>query len=155
MNASRDKWDRRFIEMAQMVATWSKDPSTRCAAVIVDPDRRVISVGFNGFPRHVEDAADRLLDRETKLRLTLHAEENAIAFAHRDLSGCTIYTTHHPCALCAARIIQNGLAVVVHGTDASYEQRWAADIELARQAFDEAGVSVLRVIDIRQEGVAP
>ena len=60
------KWDERFIELARLVAAWSKDPSTKVGAVIVRPDRTVASVGFNGFARGVDDTEERLNDRALK-----------------------------------------------------------------------------------------
>ena len=93
------KWDYRFLDLAAVVASWSKDGSTKVGAVITDPDHRVVSLGFNGFPRGLDDVD---LPREEKLRRTLHAEENALLFASRPLDGCSIFVTHPPCARCAA-----------------------------------------------------
>jgi len=75
------KWDSRFMDLARLVASWSKDPSTQVGAVIVDQDKRIVSTGFNGFPRCVNDSP---VDREVKLLRTIHAEENALLFARRD-----------------------------------------------------------------------
>lgn len=138
-----DKWDARFLSLAALVGSWSKDPSTKVGAVIVDHTRRVVSVGFNGFAAGVADTEERYA-RETKLRMILHAEENAITFARQDLTGCTIYTTPLlPCAHCAARIIQSGIARVVspHMSESSPAyQRWRADFQLAQQQYKEAMV---------------
>lgn len=135
------KWDRRFLDMAQLIASWSKDPSTQVGAIIVDPRHRVVSHGFNGFPRAVTDLA---VDRDEKLRRTIHAEENALLFAHRPVEGCTVYLTHPPCARCAAKLIQSGIARVVHPQpDAGFAERWAADMTSALAMFSEAGVEVL------------
>ena len=49
------KWDKRFLELAKLVGSWSKDPSTKVGAVIVDCNNRIISVGYNGFPKGVKD----------------------------------------------------------------------------------------------------
>ena len=100
--ALSEKWDRRFIELAQHIATWSKDPSSKVAAVIVDEYRRVVSVGFNGFPAGVSDEE---VPRERKLLRVVHAEVNALAFATAPVRGCTIYVTHPCCANCAAILI--------------------------------------------------
>ena len=85
------KWDRRFLEMARLVSSWSKDPSTKVGSVVVRHDKTVASVGFNGFPRGVADTEARLLDRSEKLDLIVHAEINALSVAHESLSGCTLY----------------------------------------------------------------
>lgn len=69
-----NKWDHRFAGLVTLVASWSKDPSSQVGAAIVDAKNRVVSLGFNGFPRAVADAP---VDRDEKLRRTIHAEENA------------------------------------------------------------------------------
>ena len=95
------KWDQRFIEMAQLVASWSKDPSTQAGAVITN-GKSVVSLGFNGFPAGTDDSPEMYTNRERKYRRVIHAEKNAMAFARCHLTGCTIYVTHAPCSPCAA-----------------------------------------------------
>src|SRR3990172_2103187 len=85
--APLDAWDSRFLRLAEFVAQWSKDPNTKVGAVIVDGTHRIVSLGFNGFPRGVDDD-ERLRNRELKLKLMVHAEMNAILFAGRALDGC-------------------------------------------------------------------
>ena len=75
-------WDRRFLEMAALVSTWSKDPSTKVGAVITR-GKFVVSLGFNGHPAGVEDSDARLHDREMKYRTIIHAELNAILSARQ------------------------------------------------------------------------
>lgn len=134
------KWDERFTDMAHLVASWSKDPSTRVGAVIVDRANRVISVGFNGFARGVDDS---LIPRDRKLMRTIHAEDNAILFANRDLHGCTAYVTHHPCAGCAAKLIQVGIARVV--VSQMIHDKWADHVAEAQMMFQESGVEVVHL----------
>jgi dCMP deaminase len=74
------------LGMAVHVAKLSKDPSTKVGAVILDSKRRIVSGGYNGFPRGVEDSDERLNNRETKLRMTIHAERNALSFATAQLT---------------------------------------------------------------------
>lgn len=108
------KWDRRFLDMAAFVATWSKDPSTQVGAVIVRPDRTIASVGYNGFPRGVSDDDARYADRSLKYPMIVHAEMNAILSAKEPLLGYAIYVTPlAPCATCAGAIIQSGIKRVV------------------------------------------
>lgn len=133
------KWHYRHMDAAQLVASWSKDPSTKVGARIVDAQHRVISEGFNGPPRGVTD--DPSISRETKLRRTIHAEKNAILFARRDLTGTTLYVTHFPCAQCAALIVQAGIMeVVTHSPTPEFFERWRNDIEEAERIFKDAGV---------------
>ncbi len=136
-----DKWDHRFLELARLVSTWSKDPSTKVGAVIADDKNRIVSLGFNGFARSVQDLSERLNDRETKYKMVLHAEENALLFANRDLAGCTIYTYPlMPCAACMSRIIQKGIARAV--SLESDNPRWQEHFILSKQLAEEAGIEV-------------
>lgn len=127
-----------------MIASWSKDPSTKCGAVIVDKNRRIISTGYNGFPQGIVDYQARLTNRDIKLRLTIHAEQNAILFAKQELKNCTIYVTGHPCAHCAASIIQSGIRTVITAKQPDLEKRWAEDMKLAKEIFTEAGVELIQ-----------
>lgn len=136
------RWDLRFIEMAALVASWSKDPSTKVGAVITNDKNHVISLGFNGFPRGVEDRLD--VSRETKLARTIHAEPNAILHAKQDLAGCSIYVTRPPCSNCAALIIQSGISRVVYeAPDPAFLVRWKDSISESIQMFEEARITVV------------
>lgn len=135
------KWDARMLGLVNLVATWSKDPSTGVGAAIVDTKNRVVSLGFNGFPRAIYDDEAVLANREEKLRRTIHAEENALLFAGRSVEDCTIYLTHPPCARCAAKLIQAGIARVVAQTPPDgFGERWAEDMRSAVAMFEESGV---------------
>lgn len=141
LNTSRLKdW---AMGMAEHVSLLSKDPSTKVGAVIFDERRRLVSAGYNGFARGVADSQARLHDRETKYKLTLHAEKNAIMFATAPLHGCTLVVTHPCCSQCAALVIQSGISHVLwRAPVASFRERWAADLKLTREQFGEAGVTV-------------
>lgn len=139
---SISKWDCRFMAMAKLIASWSKDPSTKVGAVIVDDKHRVVSVGFNGLPHGVSDNSERLNDRETKLRMVIHAEENALLFANRSVSGCTAYVWPLlPCARCASKLIQAGIRRVVG--PANGREHWREENEIAVGLMKEAGISVV------------
>ena len=134
------------LGMATHTAQLSKDPSTKVGAVIFDPKRRIVSAGYNGFARGVEDTTKRLEDRNVKYRLVMHAEKNAIMFATAPLDGCTIVVTHHCCAQCAAIIIQSGIKHVIWPKpDRAFVDRWFEDMNLAKEQFAEAGVTVEEV----------
>lgn len=135
------KWAQRFFQMAELVGSWSKDPSTQVGAVITQGNR-VVSLGFNGYPHGVSDRADTD-DREMKYAKTIHAEENAILFAKRDLANCEIWVTHFPCPNCAAKIIQTGITMVhcpIQTED--FLSRWGEKITISESMFEEAGVQV-------------
>lgn len=136
------KWDYRFLELAKTIAQWSKDPSTQVGAVIVDDINRIAGVGYNGFPRYVNDDPEKYENRETKLRRIVHAEANAILNraslpSHYD----TIYTYPlMPCPHCAGLIIQAGIQRVV--SLRTMPERWKKDMEESIQLFKEAHVSI-------------
>jgi dCMP deaminase len=106
-------WDKRFLELADHVAQWSKDPRTKVGAVIVDEKKRVVSVGYNGFPRGVDDDDARYEDRQTKHLFVAHAERNALDNAPLQVDECTLYVPLVPCNECAKSIIQKGIQRVV------------------------------------------
>lgn len=134
-------WDRRFLEMAALVATWSKDPSTQVGAVI-SRGKFVVSLGFNGHPAGIEDSITRLNDRETKYRTIIHAEMNAILSARQPVEGCTLYVVPFmPCSNCGAVIVQSGIKRVV--TYHNDNERWAESFEITRSIFAEAGVELV------------
>lgn len=132
------------LDMAKHVSKLSKDPSTKVGAIIFDEKRRLVSAGYNGFARGVQDSPARLHDRETKLKLTLHAEKNAILFATAPLEGCTLVVTHPCCAQCAAQSIQAGIRHVVWPKPSrDFMSRWADDYAYSLAQFREAGVEVV------------
>jgi dCMP deaminase len=137
---SSSRWDQRFLDLAEMVGKWSKDPSTKVGAVIVRPDRTVASLGYNGFPRGVDDV---YLSREHKLLRTVHAEMNAILSAREPLWGYTIYVTPLcPCANCAAAIIQAGIFKVVARTPPKIRPEWKASMDAAAEMFRQTEMTV-------------
>jgi len=137
-------WDSRFLALAQHVAQWSKDPSTKVGAVIVDPYRRVMSLGYNGFACGVTDSPERYANREEKLRMIVHGESNALLFARGSVEACTLYTWPMlSCAQCAAMAINAGIVRVV-APDATSAQaaRWGDDMAASFRMLDEADVEV-------------
>ena len=145
MNLS--SWDKRFLDLAELVSTWSKDPSTKVGAVIVDEQNIIVSVGFNGFPKGIEDN-DRLNHREAKYQIIVHAENNALMFAKRPLDGCTIYTyPFMPCPRCAGMIIQSGIKRVVSYKNTIDRHRWELDFQISRELFLEANTKLEQYIN--------
>ena len=135
-----DKWHLRFLRLAQEVASWSKDPSTKVGCVLVGHDRREIHFGYNGFPSPLADSEVRLTDRAIRLAMTIHAEENAILNAQTKLVGFRAYVTRHPCANCAMKLIQVGIREVYYIFEEDFETRWESSLSIARAAFKEANV---------------
>lgn len=108
-------WNKRFIELAYLVASWSKDPSTKVGAVIVNNDNIILSIGFNGFPKGVPDRDEDLNNRSVKYKLTVHAELNAILNSNNsNMKNSTLYVTHFPCNECVKSIVQSGITRIVY-----------------------------------------
>ena len=152
----RARWARHFLQLALDHARMSKDPSTRVGAIITGPDREIVSGGFNGFPRGIADTPERLNDRDTKLKLIVHAETNAILGAARlgaGLKGCTLYLAATddsgmvwggpPCTRCTVEIIQAGIGGIVSYSPKKVPSRWHEDLALARKLIEEVGISYL------------
>ena len=149
------KWDKHFLDLSLKHAQMSKDPNTKVGSVIVGPDRELISAGFNGFPRGIEDTSERLNEREQKLKLIVHAEMNAVLAAARHgikLKGCTLYLTASkvktglvwggpPCTRCTVEIIQAGITEIVSYPFKNVPSKWLDDIEFSRSLLKEAGVN--------------
>ena len=112
--------------------------------MIADANKRVVSVGYNGFPKGVEDSEERYANRDLKYKIVVHAERNAILFAGRELTGCTLYTwPFMSCSVCAAMVIQSGITrCVAPKIPDSIRERWGDDVELATQLFREANVTL-------------
>lgn len=140
-----DKWDLRFLKQADEVASWSKDTSTKVGCVVVDPDSRaMVSVGYNGLPRGVNDEVPERFERPAKYLWTEHSERNAIYNAARrgtSTEGCTMYMPWFPCADCARAIVQSGISRLVCGTP-DFESRpdWAESWRVALTIMTEGGV---------------
>lgn len=138
---SQDERDLRYYRLALHVAGWSKDPSTRVGAVMVGTERGRVALGYNGFPPGIEDSRERLEDRETKLRLTQHAERNVLDNADFPAKGATLYVTFFPCSECAKSVVSRGVARVVCPRPSDREP-WASDTRWTLLLFGEAGVEV-------------
>lgn len=138
-------WDQRFMDLARLVASWSKDRSRKVGAVIVGPGREVVAVGYNGFPRGVDDAVESRHERPAKYRWTEHAERNAIYNAARtgaSLAGTTIYLPWYPCMDCARAIVQAGILEVVAIEPDWNDPKFADDFRDVPALFTEACVAV-------------
>ena len=151
-DALSEKRDRRFLDLAKLVATWSKDPSTKVAAVAVRANGTVASIGYNGFPRGVSDNEDRYANREKKYAMIVHAENNALLNSRESLDGCTLYVTPlPPCTQCTAAIIQHGIKRVVIGQKNDVPEKWKEQSESSKTMFQEAGVTVVVIPEIKQQ----
>jgi dCMP deaminase len=133
-------WDKFYLEMAELVSTRSKDPSTKTGAVIVAPDKHVISVGFNGFPKGMRDDEELYNNREEKYSRIVHCEMNAILFANLPLpKGSTLYTwPFMSCDRCVVHMLQAGIRkFVAPRCPADKAERWAPVFERTRKYIAE------------------
>ncbi len=147
-------WEEYFMGVAQLSAKRSKDPNTQVGACIVNSRKRIIGIGYNGFPTGCSD--DELpWGREgeylqTKYPYVCHAEMNAITNASNkaELEGATLYVSLFPCNECAKLAVQVGIREVVYLVDQYPDQ----DIFLAaRKIFDMAGVKYRQLVPEHRE----
>lgn len=113
MSKQRD-WDEYFMDIAETVATRSKDPSSKMGCVIVDQNKRVVSLGYNGLIQSADESKMTLSERPMKYYFSIHSEMNAVLFAHQDLSGCTIYNRVATCDNCLKYCLQAGIKRFVY-----------------------------------------
>jgi dCMP deaminase len=140
-------WDEYGLVLAEVVSFKSKDPSTKVGAVILTKDNKVLSTGFNGFPRGVEDLVERYKDRPLKYQLVAHAERNAIDLCQIRPVGATLYCNKvFVCKECAKSIIQSGITRVVVNADGTFGSgasgAWEQDQMITSLMFNEANVSL-------------
>ena len=145
-----EKWDRKYLELAKHVANnWSKDPSTKVGAVIVNYEYGREFIGYNGFPAGVDDSSERYVDRELKYKLVVHAEINSINKAGLLAKGSTLYV--YPsfslppiCNECCKVAIQAGIKEVVGYLPDPNDprvKRWEESIAISRMMCKEAGIT--------------
>lgn len=148
MTPQEEKWHIRFLRLAQEVSSWSIDPSTKVGCVLVK-NKRVVSTGYNGFPKNISDSFDRLMDREQKYEITVHAEVNAVTTAALhgvSTEGCSAYLTFSPCSRCASVLINAGITAVYVLGGSDIPERWLQNFILASKLLAEAGVDY-KIID--------
>lgn len=120
--ADRPNKDIYYLSIAFVVAQASFDPSSKCGAVIVSKDGRLLSTGFNGPIKHSRDEEIPLI-RPFRYKHMIHGEENAILAyngSYQDISGATIYVTGRPCSKCLRMILQKGIARIVYGRNVTH-----------------------------------
>ena len=143
-----NKWDKRFMEMTELVSTWSSCIRRQVGAIIVK-DKRILTTGYNGAPSGVNSCKDReqciRIERNIasgtcqEICYAVHAEQNAICQAAKlglSIDGATLYCTHQPCTICARLIINSGIKKVV------YKNGYPDDFSL--ELFKEAGVEIVK-----------
>lgn len=145
-----DKWDNRFMRIAKEISTWSKDPSSKIGAVIVDDNRRILATGYNGFPANINDDG-RLHNREEKYPLIIHAEMNTLLNALKNgvpVDGASIYVYGLPvCGECAKAITQSGIKNVIV-TQPDPNSKWMETwVKKSKPLFEESGIKIYYIDD--------
>ena len=131
-----------FMTLAYTIAQGSRDIHTKVGSVIVGQDQEIISMGWNGFPRGIDDSVEERYQRPLKYTYTVHSEINSILNAARigtSCKGATIYTTLFCCTNCATAIIQAGIVKVVYS---ERKDNWEESFKISEQILQEAGVVV-------------
>ena len=146
MKITGKKWSNRFLKMAHKTASWSKDDSSKVGCVIVNYDGTVVSMGYNGIPRGVDDTIQERYIRPNKYLWFEHAERNAIYQSIGSVKNCTLFVTHVPCADCARAIVQTGINTVVidaaNGQYSDFMTRMGDSGYASLKMFGEAMVQV-------------
>ena len=134
-------WEEYFMTLALVASLKSKDQSTQVGAVIVDNhSRKVVSAGYNGFPRYMDDAKVPQT-RPEKYLYVVHAELNAILHAERSLDDCTLYVSVFPCAECTKAVIQSGIKTVIYLNELSGDD-WEKSKEATLKLAELAGITI-------------
>lgn len=135
--------------VALLSAKRSKDPNTQVGACIVNEDKRIIGIGYNGFPRGCQDDVfpwgrdGGTVD--TKYAYVVHAEANAILNSNSNLKGATLYVSLFPCNECAKLVIQSGIKHVIYMSD-KYN---GTDTDIAsKRMLDAAGVTYEKMPEV-------
>lgn len=148
---NRKSWDEFYLDMADVISERSKDRSAKIGALLVK-DNAVISMGYNGFPRGVDDDVESRHERPAKYSYTEHGERNSIYNAARhgiSTFGSTMYTQGVPCADCARAVIQAGCSKLVARWQANETvfPAWVESCAKGREMLEEAGVEVVVIAE--------
>lgn len=149
-------WNERFMAIAKEQSLWSKDPSTGVGAVIVSPKNIVVAMGWNGFPRKIDDSIERLNNRDIKLQYTIHAEMNAIynaCYSGHSVDECTLYVYGLPiCSKCALGVVQTGIKNVIMSYSKNPKTAiWQNEFDtFTAPLFKEAGLN-FQCIEVNNE----
>lgn len=150
-----DKWDERFMNLAETVAGWSSCfQENRHVGAVAVRDKRIITTGYNGAPSGIESCAERgeCLRRARNIAsgtmqevcYAVHAEQNAIIQAAKlgvSLEGATMYVTHQPCVICTRMIINSGIKRVIYKN--GYPDPFALEL------FKQSDVELIKYSDLK------
>jgi dCMP deaminase len=152
-SAAITKWDKRFLQLCDVIGSWSEDRSRQVGSVIVGPAKEVRALGFNGLPRGISGAVQERYARVggEKYYWFEHAERNAIFNAARSgvsTDSCSMYSNLFPCADCTRAIIQSGIVQLNSYSAPEDDEVFRRSYEIAREMLREASVEV-RILGVR------
>ena len=146
-------WNEYFMGIAILSGKRSKDPTTQVGACIIDEDKKIVGIGYNGFPIGSSDDnmpwgknGDFL---ETKYPYVVHAELNAILNSIKSLKGCTIYVSHFPCNECAKAIVQSKITKIIYLSDKHKEKD---SMKASKKILENANVEIEK-IDLKNKKI--
>jgi len=151
----KKSWHRYYLDLLEGIASKSKDEATKVGVIIVGPDNEPRSMGYNSFPRGINDDLPERQERPAKYLYIEHGERNAIYNAARagiPLKGCRIYMGFYPCADCARAIIQSGIKEIImdatdyEGKEKYWNERWKDQIVASKEMLAEAGIGIVKYI---------
>lgn len=146
----KTNWEKRFMDLARNISTWSKDNSTKVGAIVVDTEHTILSVGYNGNPRGLRDEVEERNERPLKYMYVVHAEINAIINATRNgvsLKNSILYCTYFPCNECAKAIINSGIKTLVTYEPNFGHERWGKSFRISYEMLKECGVNIIYFSD--------
>ena len=150
-----DKWDKRFMDLADNIASWSSCCRRQVGAIIV-MDKRIVATGYNGAPAGIKTCVEKKSCLRNEMGIpsgtraeicyAVHAEQNAVTQAARmgvSVKGATIYVTHQPCVLCAKILINAGIKRIVY--------KYGYPDEFSLELLGEAGIPIEKFVDPDEE----
>lgn len=145
------QWDQYFMGIARLSALRSKDPSTQVGACIVNDEKKIIGIGYNGLPTGIDDDSFPWIKDgdflETKYPYVCHAELNAILNSTKQLNGAKLYVTLFPCNECTKAIIQSGIKELVYAND---KYKDTATTIASKRMLDAVGIKYRQLDDITE-----
>jgi dCMP deaminase len=132
-----NNWDRRIYTLAAHISAWSKDENRKVGAVITTSNYIVISTGYNGYPRGINDSEPLYKNEKT-----IHAEINALLNLRQREPNLRMYIYGgYPCSNCAACIIQYPISYICC-SDIEPNSSWYENMIIANSMLEEAGIKI-------------
>jgi dCMP deaminase len=142
-----NKWNKRFIDLADHIASWSNDPHRKVGAVIINDNNVVLSVGYNGFPRKCKDNIKERYEKPLKFNWMIHSEQNAIlnaAYNGIKTKDTIMYINWFPCAICAGQIINAGIKKIVCSEAPDFNhKKYGEEFKISIEKLQEANVEIV------------